>query len=140
MEQETHHLELPVKLWICGVGTGFQSPISSTALQIGRGKKASPRFSTSSRLRLVEAVRAHLLPEKRGQFRLLGHEIVNLSAIAGQVVQLLLAVLRRRDELEELAPVAIHHGESIGEEVRLVIREARRRRREQRLPLPRSGN
>ena len=49
-------------------------------------------------------------------------------------------VLRRGDELEERALVAIEHGEAIGHEVGLVIREPLARWREQRLPFPRLRN
>src|SRR5258706_13603504 len=89
---------------------------------------------------LVLAIHARFVAEERRQRRLLCHKIMHLTTILGEIVQLFLPVLRRRDELEERMVVAIEHREAIWHEVRLVIREALEDRREQRLAFPRGRN
>src|SRR5690349_11952395 len=60
--------------------------------------------------------------------------------ITSEVVQLLLPVLRRSDELEQRRVAAIEHCVTVWHEVGLVVRETPPRRREQRLSFPRGGN
>src|SRR5688572_13571568 len=88
----------------------------------------------------VLAIRASLFAKQPGERRLFLDEIPRLAVIGGEVVELLGAVLRRGDELEQRAIVAVEDAVAIGHEVGLVIREALPRWREQRLPLPRLGN
>src|SRR5258705_11180486 len=88
---------------------------------------------------LVLAIHARFVAEERRQRRLLFHKIMHLTTIFGELVQLFLPVLRRRDELEERMVVAIEHRETIWHEVRLVIRKPIEDGSEKRLAFTRTG-